>query len=109
MTITINKRRHDSNNPQKEWRKKMKLTTSIAIAVLLAAVAAPAFAQPDPATIIKMCDRNDDGSVTQQEWDACGAPTSYPGSADANQDGKITADELAGGSLSGDKPPAAPR
>jgi hypothetical protein len=69
-----------------------------------AEAAVPALGQADPATIIKMCDKNGDNAVTQQEWEACGAPTAYPAAADKNHDGKITAEELAATSSSGSQP-----
>ena len=86
----------------------MKRVVSIATAVLFAGVAIPAIADPDGATIIKMCDTTGDNAVAQQEWEACGAPTAYPAAADKNHDGKITADELAATSSSGSQPPTKP-
>lgn len=67
----------------------------IAVTALVCTFALPALAQPDPATMIKMCDSNGDNAVTQQEWDACGAPTPYPAAADANHDGKVSVSEMA--------------
>jgi hypothetical protein len=92
----------------KNRRKDMNRVISIAIVVLFAGAAIPALADPDGATVIKMCDTNGDNAVTQQEWEACGAPTAYPAAADKNHDGKVTADELAGTSSSSSQPPAKP-
>lgn len=78
----------------------MKKIIGIAVITLLAGAALPALADPDSATIVKMCDSNGDNAVTQQEWEACGAPSAYPADADTNHDGKVTADELAATSSS---------
>lgn len=83
----------------------MKKLTSIALAALFAGVAVPALAQPDPATIVEMCDTNGDNALTQKEWEACGAPTAYPAGSDKNQDSKITTEELAAAPSSGSQPP----
>lgn len=72
-------------------------TTFIALALpaCLLVLAGPAAAQKaDPATVIQMCDTNNDNALTQKEWDACGAPTAYPAAADTNKDGKVTVAEL---------------
>ncbi len=86
----------------------MKNAIIISMAVLFAGAAVPALADPDAATIIKMCDKNGDNAVTQQEWDACGAPTAYPAAADKNHDGKITVEELTASQSSSSQPPANP-
>lgn len=82
----------------------MKKIIGIAVVTLLAGAAVPALADPDSATIVKMCDTNGDNAVTQKEWEACGAPSAYPAAADSNQDGKVTAEELAASSSSSQKP-----
>ena len=79
----------------------MKKATSIALTFLFAGVAVPALAEPDPATVIKMCDQNGDNAVTQKEWETCGAPTAFPAGSDKNQDSKITTEELAAAPSSG--------
>lgn len=72
-------------------------TTLIALALpaCLLVLAGPAVAQKaDAATVIQMCDTNNDNALTQKEWDDCGAPTAYPAAADADKDGKLTTAEL---------------
>lgn len=87
----------------------MKKDTSVVLAILVAGLATPAAAQPDPATMVMMCDGNGDDAVTQKEWEACGAPTAYPADKDMNKDAKVTVDEMAGTQPSSDEPPAKPQ
>jgi hypothetical protein len=68
---------------------------AILVAIGIAAVAAPAFAQmPAPADIVKNWDKDGDGAVSKEEWVAAGRPAERFDIVDANKDGKVTAEEL---------------
>jgi hypothetical protein len=68
---------------------------AILVAIGLAAVAAPTFAQmPAPADIVKNWDKDGDGAVSKEEWVAAGRPEARFAIVDANKDGKVTAEEL---------------
>ena len=68
---------------------------AILVAIGIAAVAVPAFAQmPPPADIVKAWDKDGDGAVSKEEWVAAGRPEERFAMVDANKDGKVTVDEL---------------
>lgn len=67
---------------------------SAATIVVLAAAGAALAQMPAPADMIKAWDKNGDGAVTRDEWNAAGRPAERFDIVDANKDGKITATEL---------------
>lgn len=67
---------------------------SAATIVVLAAAGAALAQMPAPADMIKGWDKNGDGAVTRDEWNAAGRPAERFDIVDANKDGKITATEL---------------
>lgn len=68
---------------------------AILVAMGLATMAAPAFAQmPPPADIVKAWDKDGDGAVSKEEWVAAGRPADRFDIVDANKDGKVTVEEL---------------
>jgi hypothetical protein len=72
------------------------------LTLVAATLATSASGQPDPATVVLMCDTDGDNAVTQREWEACGAPSAYPADADTNKDGRVTVEEMAAWQGSGD-------
>lgn len=93
----------------------MKIVT-VAAALILLGLAAPAFAQgpPPPEDVIAQGDTNHDGGIDKAEWAAMGVPFDFPEAADTNHDGKIDLAELTalfaqfqGGGAPPPPPPAA--
>lgn len=69
---------------------------SLAAAIALLGIAAPALAQdiPAPEQVIADNDKNKDGGIDAAEWAASPAPIPFPTEADTNHDGKIDLAEL---------------
>lgn len=78
----------------------MRRTLLVALASITTLAAGVALAQdaprqmPAPEDIFKRWDTNGDGVVDKAEWTAAGRPEERFAMVDANNDGKITLDEL---------------
>ena len=78
----------------------MRRTLLVALASLTTLAGGVALAQdaprqmPAPEDIFKRWDANGDGVVDKAEWDATGRPADRFAMIDANNDGKVTLDEL---------------
>lgn len=80
----------------------MRRTLLVALASLTTLAGGAALAQegpppgrmPAPEDIFKRWDANADGVVDKAEWDATGRPADRFAMIDANNDGKVTLDEL---------------
>ena len=72
----------------------------LASAAVIFALAAPLAAQariPSPETIFKAWDKNHDGGIDKGEWAAAGRKPERFALVDANNDGKVSLDELKDG------------